>query len=314
VVDQAQPSTNLQDILEVIIEAKIKYEGGRKATKARYWLDAACKRPKHYESVMNVLVQHNPEYVALAWGAMKALFMAFLNHEGTVATLAQAISEIGDTLPQLELAAMLHPTLRMKKAVADLYGHIIHFFIVAHEWYGEGRWKHALHSITHPPELRYKDLLDHISECSESIRRLSMVGTQAEQRDMHAKLDIAIKRLDCEGFQVSKLLFRSLSLTTFLVLQAITSGGFINADQILTDLQFSQIMSILSNTPVEDPIKTYQQGLVMRARRARRLRTRQIDPFWLSPKLQTWSASAESALSFLKGTFHSRFEVKDACI
>ena len=73
-------------------------------------------------------------------------------------------------------------------------------------------------------------------------------------------------------------------------------------------------MAFLSNVPIEDPAKTYNHGIVMRNRRVRRFNSPRTNPSWLSPKLSSWSTSTESALRFLRGTFHSRFDVKDTCI
>ena len=84
----------------------------------------------------------------------------------------------------------------MKHAVSELYAYILKFFIRVHDWYRESTLSHVLHSITRPAELRYKDLLDDIAECSRSIDQLALSGAQAEQRDMHKKLDTVVAKLE----------------------------------------------------------------------------------------------------------------------
>ena len=91
---------------------------------------------------------------------------------------------------------MLYPTERMKQAVMELYAYIIRFFIRAHDWYQEGSFLHVLHSITRPAELRYKDLIATIYDCSRRIDRLASSGSQAEQRDMHKKIEVIIAKLE----------------------------------------------------------------------------------------------------------------------
>ena len=39
------------------------------------WLSKLSTRVNFYGNIMDVLVQHHPEYVALAWGGMKCLFV-----------------------------------------------------------------------------------------------------------------------------------------------------------------------------------------------------------------------------------------------
>ena len=72
-VDQLQASS-LQDIVDAVTEAQRSYESKRKSSKTRQYLTAFSKRVSHYGNVMDVMVQHHPEYVALAWGLMKVLF------------------------------------------------------------------------------------------------------------------------------------------------------------------------------------------------------------------------------------------------
>ena len=72
-VDQLHASS-LQDIVDAVAEAQRIYESQRKSSKTRQYLTAFSKRVSHYGNVMDVMVQHHPEYVALAWGLMKVLF------------------------------------------------------------------------------------------------------------------------------------------------------------------------------------------------------------------------------------------------
>lgn len=43
--------------------------------KATIWLSKFSSRARFYSNIIDVLVQHHPEYVSLAWGAMKFLFV-----------------------------------------------------------------------------------------------------------------------------------------------------------------------------------------------------------------------------------------------
>jgi hypothetical protein len=96
--------------------------------------------------------------------------------------------QIAKVLSRIEVSMRLHPTAQMKDAVVDLYAHILRFFIRAHDWYKEGSFRRALHSVTRPPELRYGDILNSIQECARSIEQLSALGSQAELRDAHTQV------------------------------------------------------------------------------------------------------------------------------
>jgi hypothetical protein len=46
----------------------------KQTSKARKWLGIFSSKIMFYASILDVLVQHHPEYVSLAWGAMRFLF------------------------------------------------------------------------------------------------------------------------------------------------------------------------------------------------------------------------------------------------
>lgn len=77
----------------------------------------------------------------------------------------------------------------MKSAITTLYAYLLKFFIRARNWYNEGSWKRIVHSITRPSELRYKDLLQHISRASKEVDNLCRSASQAEVRTIHDKID-----------------------------------------------------------------------------------------------------------------------------
>jgi hypothetical protein len=110
---------------------------------------------------------------------------ASINHEKIVRTLAKAITLFAEALPRVGLQSSLYPTKQMKEAVTKLYVAILWFFARARQWYQENSVQRFIHSITHPIELRYNDLLNEVTDCSRTIDLLGYCGAQAETRDMH---------------------------------------------------------------------------------------------------------------------------------
>lgn len=99
--------------------------------------------------------------------------------------IASAFKEIGDTLPQVEMSAMLYPNELIKEAVGNLYTQILRFCEKATKWYKRNRLMHALIAITKPYELEFKDVLDQVKLYAQKIQHLSNLSCQAEMRDMH---------------------------------------------------------------------------------------------------------------------------------
>jgi len=65
---------SMRDVLDAVNISKKVYES-KPNSKARKWLSIFSSRVIHYGDIMDVLVQHHPEYVSLVWGAMKFLFL-----------------------------------------------------------------------------------------------------------------------------------------------------------------------------------------------------------------------------------------------
>lgn len=119
-----------------------------------------------------------------------------MNNETTASMLAEAMVQIADNLPQVELASILYPNDHMRLAVVDLNAYILKFLIRANDWYTEGHWKHAWHSLTSPPELRYDDLLRLIHEKSRFIDQLSKSCQQIESRQICEKVNEMNEKVD----------------------------------------------------------------------------------------------------------------------
>ena len=66
--------TSINDILQTVDAARQIYQDKR-SSKVWKWLTRFSARVNHYSAVLDVMVQHHPEYVALVWGAMKLLFV-----------------------------------------------------------------------------------------------------------------------------------------------------------------------------------------------------------------------------------------------
>jgi hypothetical protein len=65
----------IHDVEEAVIAAREKYQNRSGQSKARKWLANCSKRVIYYGVIMDTLSQHHPEYVSLAWGALKFLFI-----------------------------------------------------------------------------------------------------------------------------------------------------------------------------------------------------------------------------------------------
>lgn len=64
----------MHEVQSILENAMSKYKSKQRFSVLRDRLKRLSSKIHYYGNVVDVLVQHHPEYVALVWGAMKFLF------------------------------------------------------------------------------------------------------------------------------------------------------------------------------------------------------------------------------------------------
>ncbi|KAK2878124.1 hypothetical protein FQN49_001123 [Arthroderma sp. PD_2] len=310
-------ATSLEDLVDIVRVAQKHYESTRGDSKIWRGIKGFSEKLCYYGNIFDVLVQQHPEYVALAWGTMKLLFGAIVEHEKIGTVIIDALEDITNALPRVELAATLYPTTLIKQAVAVLYARIIRFLLRALEWYEEGRVKRALHSITKPAALRYNDIIQDIHQAAESIAAFAVTSSQVEQRDMHGEVVTIRKTLETSQLKIENQVM-DLHQKVQLMADLMSSNYTLHLDgqskiyQSLSAIQSTQAIQIIHSQCVID----HQSGLqASRALRGRRRLSSQVKglPFWQSPRLQQWNKSTSSCLFLVKSALSERRLVQDFC-
>ncbi|KAI9652431.1 MAG: hypothetical protein M1831_006774 [Alyxoria varia] len=310
--------SSIEDVHHAVDAARNHYDTLQKNDKVRKWVVRFSAQVQLYGKVLDVLAQHHPEYIALAWGTLKFFFTTALNHDGMICALAKGLSQIGNLLPRVDLANFLYPNEHIRKAVAELYSYIIRFLLRAYDWYNENKLQHVLHAITRPAEIRCLDLLTEIERCSNAIRHFATSSAQAEQRDMHIQqYDMAVVQRSAFHEQ-GALLERQMAHIELLtkrfgsIEDKLTSLSSVTIDtnQRVSDLQLSNIIQAIASPNSLDPLKSLHYLTFMTHRCRPRGKLSNVTPFWNSPKLAAWTNSNDSALVVVKGGYAFRESFK----
>ena len=75
---------SMEDVQELVADSLRKYRQDHKFPKARKWIQRAAEKIHHYGTILDVFVQHHPEYVSLVWGTMKFLFVVSPSTRGRI--------------------------------------------------------------------------------------------------------------------------------------------------------------------------------------------------------------------------------------
>ncbi|KAK7912160.1 hypothetical protein PG985_014641 [Apiospora marii] len=287
--------TSIRDFVFTILEAHAKYQS-RKESKAYLWLKRLSSRVVHYGAVLNVFVQHHPEYVSLVWGTFKFLFTiklinslqctllmvheAVVNHAELVKGLAKACSQIADSLPHADLSLILYPTPAMREAVARLYAAIIKFAIRAMRWYQQGKSKHILSAIVSPWSLHYEEELRDIDQSSRNVQDLAQSASRAELREL--RFQVHQSRSDQQQARVELMDLKSTVENGFKTvtqhflamksLQTRISNDTTFSRETICQVQLNQILSLpfMESLPTSGQCLAYCRSFWLRRRHAGR--------------------------------------------
>ncbi|KAJ5683880.1 uncharacterized protein N7477_000225 [Penicillium maclennaniae] len=310
---QTLKTTTMDDLLNAVKDAQEGYHQRRTESALGRCMDRLAERIHYYGNIMDVLVQHHPEFTSLAWGAMKLLVGAIVEHKSTGLTIANGLLDIADALSRAKLATSLFPTSSIKRMFAILYAHIIRFLLRGLEWYEEGSWKRAIHAVTKPAALRYDDIINDIHRTTDKITAYSSAGSQAEQRDIHLKFLAAQRMIEENASSSTAGQARILQqLEDLHDLVTATRAEQAEISRSVFSIQSIQALHVIYSQCSIDHQSCLQMSIGLRNHRRFRQRTK-TTPFWKAPRLQSWNQSATSSLLPIKVRIADRKLAQDFC-
>ncbi|KAF2498987.1 hypothetical protein BU16DRAFT_454960 [Lophium mytilinum] len=301
-------------------DIKQRYDTKReKRTGVMKWLQRFSGTILYYSNVLDVLAQHHPEYLCLAWGSVKFVLQGIIVYAELVEEFAQALAIIGEALRQTKLSAELFKTEDMQAAISRLYAHIILFLQKAVNWYKRGLAARIRSAIFKPYKLEYQDTVEQIKLCARTVDDVATSGNRAEVRDMNITMQILhteARRRDEEARERDeKLHAMQLELkemqvrveeTVINVLQvatcnkAITESIHVDVSHMkprIYEIEFSQILSVLK--PKTCPHEILYKVLSIATRsNTRNTRTTQLSS--LLAALGNWMSTDGSSLFLVK--------------
>ncbi|KAI1317767.1 hypothetical protein F5Y16DRAFT_392530 [Xylariaceae sp. FL0255] len=304
---------SIEDVIQHIKAAEAKYSS-RTGGKAQKWVGRLSSKIHFYSQVLDVLIQQYPEYVSLAWGAFKLVFMGVINHEALVKELAKAMSLIADAVKHVETQHLLHQTPQLAEYTTELYTHIMKFAVRAVEWYQKGRIAHTVAAFTSPFQLKFRDIVDDIYETTRKIDRWALTVSSIEIRQMHKKVIETQKALETAQSERQEV-YRLIAEVRGFVIQyrQMSHTGLIGTNQNLSQIQFSQIMSFLSQSSIPRADLVRQSYVVKRNRRRKYGLTSMGSQSWI-PTIQGWGEAKTFAQIVIQGSFKTRKLIRDFAV
>lgn len=122
-----------------------------------------------YVQMLDVMVGQAPEYVALAYGAVKIILVVQVNHHEVKTKAKDCLQQI-----QLKFQIIGHltsyiPSSHLVKLVAEAYSLFYRFLSKAVRYYTQSRWKTWVKAITKPWR-RFQEIVDSIDQTLNNIK------------------------------------------------------------------------------------------------------------------------------------------------
>ena len=117
----------IADVQEQVTKAQERYNLRSKDSKIRKWLSRFSSGVLYYGQILDVLVQHHPEYVSLAWGTTKSLFVVspIFSKRETLPRDEQSVKGVGDADSSVSQSiCLLRWTIRFQQTADPFMGHV----------------------------------------------------------------------------------------------------------------------------------------------------------------------------------------------
>jgi hypothetical protein len=98
------------------------------------------------------------------------------------AKIAEALTFVGESLQRVEVYSKLYSPSEILPTIARLYGHIMLFLKKAVKWYKKSSWWRAFKSVSEPYDIGYKETVDQIKACTESLDTVADSAAKVELR------------------------------------------------------------------------------------------------------------------------------------
>lgn len=144
------------------VQAKIR-AGCRAFSEATY----------EYSQIMDMLVSQAPEYVALAWGAIKIVLVIQINHEELKKKVKEYMDQIKLKFEMIDHLTELVPKANLVAAVAKVYELFSRFLAKAVKYYSMNMSKARITAFLKPWKVNLQSIVDAIDQAFADIKDIS---------------------------------------------------------------------------------------------------------------------------------------------
>ncbi|KAI0886593.1 uncharacterized protein GGS22DRAFT_186661 [Annulohypoxylon maeteangense] len=129
-----------------------------------------CETSLYYSSIMDVLIQQNPEWVSLAWGTVKFLLMVPVEYQRVKENIATNLGSLGDKFAVVHIFTQFFPSANIINATAAMYAAFAEFLETSVRWLNDNLFKRIIKSTFRPFDTSLKPILEKINQSYGVLR------------------------------------------------------------------------------------------------------------------------------------------------
>ncbi|KAI0114169.1 hypothetical protein F4776DRAFT_638432 [Hypoxylon sp. NC0597] len=129
-----------------------------------------CETSLYYSSIMDTLIQHNPEWIILAWGAVKFMLMIPIEYQRVKENIAMHLGSLGEKFAVVHIFTQFFPSANIIDAAAAMYTSFAEFLEVSVRWLSDNLFKRIIKSTFRPFDTSLKPILEKINHSYTILR------------------------------------------------------------------------------------------------------------------------------------------------
>ncbi|OTA83143.1 hypothetical protein M434DRAFT_183714 [Hypoxylon sp. CO27-5] len=129
-----------------------------------------CETSLYYSSIMDTLIQHNPEWISLAWGAVKFMLMIPIEYQRIKENIAMHLGILGEQFAVVHIFTQFFPIANIVDAATTMYASFAEFLEVSVRWLSDNLFKRIIKSTFRPFDTSLKPILEKINHSYTILR------------------------------------------------------------------------------------------------------------------------------------------------
>ncbi|KAI0148457.1 hypothetical protein GGR57DRAFT_505248 [Xylariaceae sp. FL1272] len=140
------------------------------ADKIKYGLQKFCETSLYYSAIVDTFIQHNPEWTALAWGAIKFLIIVPVEYQRIKEKITLHLGSLGEKFKIVHIFVQFFPSTTIVKAASEMYAAFARFLEKSIAWLKTSQLKRIIKATLQPYDTSLKPILDSIDQAYATLK------------------------------------------------------------------------------------------------------------------------------------------------